>query len=207
MGYLALQLGAQYQHAAVLLCVCWSTMLTLWTTLLLLGTLRLGSTTSVGWSEALQCGVCILQALLWCFPGSWGAARSGAQVQEGISDQPLVASLSRLTKATAEVVRSAEWLWLLTRSCTFSIAGEATHPRADCDLLWWDEPYNNKITSLPEGAGHHVCPCPVGPHTEHPLSPLPKEGACGDAGQVLSRFVIQVFATCELFLLGQKENI
>lgn len=45
------------------------------------------------------------------------------------------------------------WGW--ETSCS---AGGAVRPKADCDLLWWDEPYNNKITSLPEGTAAVLVP-------------------------------------------------
>lgn len=82
----------------------------------------------------------------------------------GVSDRPLVALLWVFTKATFEVIRSGEGsrsspatvLTLgLGDSCS---AGEAVRPKADCDLLWWDEPYNNKITSLPEGTAAILVP-------------------------------------------------
>lgn len=130
----------------------------------------------VGWAAARQLGVCILQALPGCCPELWRAAPAGAWLNGGVSDPPLVASLSRLTKAMSEVVRRGEGPQAAPAtglSPAFSVAAEAVCPRADCDLLWWDEPYNNKITSLPKGTRHRVRPHPSGPCWECSLSLLP----------------------------------
>lgn len=124
--------------------------------------------------------------------GLWGAAPAGAQLWMGFQT-----SLSLLHSQGSQKQRP-RWSEVekghrqpQPPACprAFSIAGEAMRPRADCDLLWWDEPYNNKITSLPEGARHHIHPRPMGPCAEHPLSP-PLRGLAGMRGCRTSVFVL-----------------
>lgn len=148
-----------------------------------------GSSALAERAEALQRGVCILQALSWCSPGLWGAGLARARAQIGFQ--------TGLSLFRSRCSRKQQPRWSEVEQdhgqpqspCVFSIAGEAVRPRADCDLLWWDEPYNNKITSLPEGARHHVRPRPTGPHAEHPLSPPPR-GVAGMRGHRTSVFML-----------------
>lgn len=130
----------------------------------------------MGWAEARQPGVCILQALPGCSPGLWGTAPARAWLKRGFQTG---LSLLHSQGSQKQCLRWSEEEKGLRQpqppACpyAFSIAAEAVCPRADCDLLWWDEPYNNKITSLPQGTRHRVHPHPSGPCWECSLSLRP----------------------------------
>lgn len=145
----------------------------------------------LGWAGARQLGVCILQAVPGCCPGL-GAAPARARWKVGFqTDLSLLRSQGSQKQCPRWSEEEKGRRQPQPPACPreFSFAAGAPCPRADCDLLWWDEPYNNKITSLPQGTGHRVHPHPL--LGVFPL--LAADGAHRDAGQVFSHSTVLPF--------------